>query len=342
MKLVIDRHIPFIQGAFDDVCRVEYLSASDINSQTIEASECLVVRTRTKCNAELLADTGIKMIATATAGYEHIDMDFCDKNGIKTFIARGCNASSVAQYVGSAIAAWVETQRLNQSKLTLGIVGYGFVGKAVELLAKAMGIRVLINDPPLEYNGYNHPFVSLTEIANRCNIITFHTPLTNEGVFATHHLADEFFFRQCKRSPLIINAARGGVVCEKSMITAYRIGQISGFVVDCWEAEPDICSETLNNAFISTPHIAGYSADGKANATKMCIEAVANFFGLTPTKPQVELSPKIRYKVRNEELSHILLQNYDIIYDSDMLKAAPNSFEQLRNNYRQRREIDFL
>ncbi len=342
MKIIIDRHIPFIQGVFDKVCKVEYLPASDINRQTIEQSECLVIRTRTQCNAELLAGTSIRMIATATAGYEHIDIDFCNNNGIKPFIARGCNASSVAQYIGSAIAVWAETKRLNHSKLTLGIVGYGFVGKAVEQLAKALGMTVLINDPPLEDTQYDYPFVSLTEIANRSNIITFHTPLTDKGKFATYHLADEFFFGQCKHNPLIINAARGGVVCEKAMTTALRNGKISGFVVDCWESEPNICSETLNNAFISTPHIAGYSADGKANAAQMCIEAVANFFGLTPTKPQVGLSPKLRYKVRGEELAHVLLQNYDIMHDSNMLKATPKSFEQLRNNYRQRREIDFL
>lgn len=342
MIITIDQHIPFIRGIFDDVCRVQYLPSSQITRQNIRESDCLVVRTRTLCNRDLLHDTAVKMVATATAGYEHIDLDYCQRTGIKTFVARGCNASSVAQYVGAAIAAWADYNGLRLGGSTIGIVGYGFVGREVEKIANRLGMDILLNDPPLERQGLNKPFVCLDTIAEQCDIITFHTPLTAEGEFATLHLADTDFFAKCKRTPLIINAARGGVVCEKSMITAYKERQIGGFVVDCWEEEPNIRTTTLNGAFIATPHIAGYSADGKAMGAQMCVNAIADYFRIVPRQPAMELPPKVCTADRGDYLARLLLKNYDITGDSAMLKATPEKFEYFRNNYRQRRELDIV
>lgn len=342
MRIIIDQHIPFIQGIFDDVCKVQYLPSSQITRQTVREADCLIVRTRTKCNRELLHGTSVKMVATATSGYEHIDLDYCQRTAIRTFVARGCNASSVAQYVGGAIAAWIEQNNLNTSDLTIGVVGYGFVGKAVEHLANCLGIKTLLNDPPLERQGVDRPFDGLDKIAEQCDIITFHTPLNIEGEFATLHLADADFFAKCKRNTLIINASRGGVVCEKTLIEAYRDNKIGGFVVDCWEGEPNISHTTLDMAFVATPHIAGYSADGKAMATQMCVDAVADYFRLTPSKPNIELPPKVRITERGSYLARQLLKNYDIMGDSAILKATPERFEYFRNNYHQRRELDIV
>lgn len=338
MKIVIDRHIPFIEGVFDNICEVEYLHSSDINRDTVRAADCLIVRTRTRCDASLLLGSNVKLIASATAGYEHVDLDFCHRNGIGTFVARGCNASSVAQYVGSALAVWLAANRQIARDVTLGVVGYGYVGKEVEHIAKAMGLRVLLNDPPLEQQGYSQDFKSLRELAEECNVITFHTPLTESGSFATFHLVDSVFFEQCRLKPLIINAARGGVIDEQALMAAYRAGRIDGFVIDCWENEPNISAETLRNALIATPHIAGYSVNGKYNATRMCVEAVSDFFGVPHPKLHLDIPANI-CEARAEALAQELLKNYDIRKDSAALKACPDRFEYRRNNYPKRYEI---
>lgn len=340
MKIVIDRNIPFIEGVFDDVCSVEYLPSAVIDHLSVKEADALIVRTRTRCDKALLLGTNIKMIATATAGYEHIDMDFCRKVGIEVFVARGCNASSVAQYIGSVLAVWTAKKRLDISTLTLGIVGYGFVGKAVEKMANRLGVKVLMNDPPLEQSGVRHDFVSLSDIAEQCDIISFHTSLTNDGKFPTYHLADTAFFERCAKRPLIVNAARGGVVDEQAMTEAYIDGRIGGFAIDCWEGEPNINSHILEEAFIATPHIAGYSADGKANATTMCINAISEYFSLNGLAMQTKLSPKQINMSQGSELLQTLIQNYDIERDSVGLKNNPEKFEYFRNNYPERRELE--
>ena len=340
MKIVIDRNIPFIEGVFDDVCSVEYLPSAVIDHMSVKEVDALIVRTRTRCDKALLLGTNIKMIATATAGYEHIDMDFCRKAGIEVFVARGCNASSVAQYIGSVLAVWTAKKRLDISTLTLGIVGYGFVGKAVENMANKLGVKVLMNDPPLEQSGVRHDFVSLSDIAEQCDIISFHTSLTNDGKFPTYHLANSAFFERCAKRPLIVNAARGGVVDEQAMAEAYRDGRIGGFAIDCWEGEPNIDSHILEEAFIATPHIAGYSADGKANATAMCINAISEYFSLNCLAMQTKLSPKQINMAQGSQLLQTLIKNYDIERDSVGLKNNPEKFEYFRNNYPERRELE--
>jgi len=340
MKIVIDRNIPFIEGVFDGVCSVEYLPSAYIDHLSVKEADALIVRTRTRCDKALLLGTNIKMIATATAGYEHIDMDFCRKAGIEVFVARGCNASSVAQYIGSVLAVWTAKKRLDISTLTLGIVGYGFVGKAVEKMANRLGVKVLVNDPPLEQSGVRHDFVSLSDIAEQCDIISFHTSLTNDGNFPTYHLANTAFFERCAKRPLIVNAARGGIVDERAMAEAYRDGRIGGFAIDCWVGEPDINSHILKEAFIATPHIAGYSADGKANATAMCINAISEYFSLNGLAVQTKLSHKQTNMAKGSQLLRTLIQNYDIERDSINLKNNLDRFEYFRNNYPERRELE--
>ena len=338
MKITIDRHIPFIEGAFENVCEVNYLPSYEVNNQSIKNSDALIVRTRTKCDKNLLMGTKVKFIASATTGDDHIDFDFCTKNGINIFVAKGCNASSVAQYIGSAIGFWLKNKN-NFKNITIGIVGCGFVGKEVKKLADLLGFNILLNDAPLEKIDKSQKYVSLKTIAENADIITFHTPLTFGGEFATYHLANKKFFDNCKHNPLIINTARGGVIDEKALLKAYHNEQISDFILDCWENEPDISLDCLKNTLLATPHIAGYSADGKANATKMCVDAINNFFllGLDDFKINLNAKKKI---LENDSLLQTLLENYDIKNDSDLLKHSPKDFEYFRNHYHERREID--
>ena len=363
-KIIIDANIPYIRGAFDDVAEVEYLVAKDITHDKVMNADALIVRTRTRCNAELLDGTRVKMIATATIGIDHIDTEYCDTHNIQWTNAPGCNAESVAQWVGSALAVWANKHNCSLVGKTIGIVGHGHVGKRVERLAHKLRMKVLLNDPPLALENPDR-YVDLYTIARKCDIITFHTPLTREGKFATYHLADEEFFEiikkrtkqhtpppcgtspktgeEYKSSTLIINAARGGIINENALLS--HLSQLSTFnfqlsniAIDCWDGEPETNSELREKALIATPHIAGYSADGKLNATQQVVQAVAKALNITPNTLEGLLEKKTTDK-EGDALKDELLNNYNILADSDALKAEPQKFEHFRSNYPVRREL---
>lgn len=335
-RILIDDCIPFIRGVLDRVADVRYVPAAGFTPESVAAADALIVRTRTRCDAALLADSSVKFVATATIGFDHIDADFCRQRGIAWTNAAGCNADSVAQYMASALSAWAQRSQCDLRTQTLGVVGVGHVGTAVVRVAKLLGMNVLCNDPLR-----NDPdFVSIDEVAARADVVTFHTPLTQSGTFATYHLAHADFFERCLRKPLIINAARGGVVDERALLAAKQSGCIAAYVLDCWEGEPQIAADVLHSAFIATPHIAGYSADGKANATTMAVQAVSRFFGLGLDDFVVAaLPPKSVCRCTRAELPSRMLAAYDIMIDDARLRCAPASFEQQRSHYPMRREV---
>ena len=347
-RIIIDANIPYIRGAFDDVANVEYLVAKDITHDKAMNADALIVRTRTQCNAALLEGSRVKMIATATIGIDHIDTDYCDTHNIQWTNAPGCNAESVAQWVGSALAVWANKYNCSLVGKTIGIVGHGHVGKRVERLAHKLGMNVLLNDPPLALENPDK-YVDLHTIARECDVITFHTPLTREGEFATYHLADEEFFKTLQENnpnntpSLIINAARGGIINENALLS--HLSQLSTFnfqlsniAIDCWDGEPETNSELRQRALIATPHIAGYSADGKLNATQQVVQAVAIALNITPNTIE-GLSEKKTTDKEGDELKDELLNNYNILADSDALKTEPEKFEHFRSNYPIRREL---
>lgn len=345
-KIIIDANIPYIRGAFDSVAEVEYLVAKEITHEKVIEADALIVRTRTQCNAELLDNSKVKFIATATIGIDHIDTEYCYTHSIKWTNAPGCNAESVAQWVGSALAVWANEHNCSLVGKTIGIVGHGHVGKRVERLAHKLGMKVLLNDPPLAIDNPNK-YVDLHTIASKCDVVTFHTPLTREGKFATHHLADEEFFKTLQENNpnntpfLIINAARGGIINEKTLLKSLltpHSSLLTDIAIDCWEGEPETNDELRNRTLIATPHIAGYSADGKYNASQQVIEAVAKFFGLQPEAID-GLPPKKTTNTTNDELKDELLNNYNILANSNALKAEPEKFEYFRSNYPVRREL---
>jgi erythronate-4-phosphate dehydrogenase len=340
-RIIIDANIPYIRGAFDDVAEVEYLVAKDITHDKAMNADALIVRTRTRCNAALLEGSRVKMIATATIGIDHIDTEYCDTHNIQWTNAPGCNAESVAQWVGSALAVWANEHNCSLVGKTIGIVGHGHVGKRVERLAHKLGMNVLLNDPPLALENPDK-YVDLHTIARECDVITFHTPLTREGKFATYHLADEEFFKTLQENnpnntpSLIINAARGGIINENALLS--HLSQLSNIAIDCWDGEPETNSELRQRALIATPHIAGYSADGKLNATQQVVQAVAIALNITPNTIG-GLSEKKTTDKEGDELKDELLNNYNILADSDALKAEPEKFEYFRSNYPTRREL---
>ncbi len=340
-KIIADKNIPFLKGAFDHVADITYLPAADITSDTVRDADALIVRTRTNCNEQLLNGSHVRHISTATIGMDHIDTDYCNAHGISYANAPGCNANSVAQYIASAVAYWAKTTQTQLSNLTMGIVGYGHVGKAVEKMLKPSGIKIILNDPPLQREEQSDRYVSLETIAEKCDIITLHVPLTHSGIDATYHLIGNEFFMRTKPSALIINAARGGVINETALLYALADRKLGDCIIDCWEGEPTVNRQLLDKALIATPHIAGYSADGKQNATQAVISHITNIFGIIP-EPIQQLDSQTAIETTQEQLPSRWLESYDILRDSELLKAQPMDFESFRSNYPSRREIQIV
>lgn len=338
MKIIIDNKIPYIEEAAQKIAdEVVYAPGKDFTPELIRDADALIIRTRTHCNRELLEGSRVKFIATATIGFDHIDTDYCKQAGIEWTNAPGCNSASVAQYVQSSLLIWKATKGLQLDKLTIGIVGVGNVGSKVAKVAQDFGMRVLLNDLPREEKEGNAGFASLKRIAEECDIITFHVPLYKEGNYKTYHLADEFFFHSLKRKPLIINTSRGEVIETNALLKALNDPSISDAIIDVWEHEPNIDRELLDKVIIGTPHIAGYSADGKANATRMSLDAVCKFFDLKGEYTINAPAPASSIiHARNHE--EAILQMYDPTEDSNRLKSQPEQFETLRGDYPLRRE----
>ena len=348
MKIIIDDKIPYIKGAFEEVADVIYLPGSKTTPDVVKDADAIITRTRTICNEQLLAGSSVKFIATATIGYDHIDTDYCDKNGIKWTNAPGCNSKSVEQYIASVLMVLAEEKDLELDKLCIGVVGVGNVGSKVARFCELLGMKVLLNDPPRERTENSDNFVSLEEIKQEADIITLHVPLNMKGEDATYHLCDNQFFESLSKKVILINSCRGEVVETKAVKNAIKTERISTFVCDCWENEPDIDLELLDMTYIATPHIAGYSKDGKATGTRMTVEAINNFFnlGLDDWKPQnVELpsEPIIRIDgeghTEQDIISKAVLHTYDIRKDNKLFKSMPSDFEKQRGDYPVRREF---
>lgn len=348
ITMVADENIPFLRGALEPFCRVIYLPGDRIRPGDVKMADGLIVRTRTQCNEALLAGSSVKFIATATIGFDHIDTEFCKSAGIRWFHAAGCNSSGVYQYLASALLTLLRQRGWKLPETTIGIVGVGHVGSKIVSLAEVIGMQVLQNDPPREKKEGKGNFVDLQQIADRADIITLHVPLTKEGGDKTLHLAGDGFFRSLKRSPVIINTSRGPVVEEKSLKEHLRSGSVSGAILDVWETEPQPDQELLSMADIGTPHIAGYSTEGKANCTASCVRQTCRFFGFgtgdwhppdlpPPSHPDIRLHPL--HKSLEEILYEAVTTAYDILRDDQKLRENPQSFEQIRNEYPVRREF---
>ena len=330
MKIVVDDKIPYIR---ETICQLAdetvFLSGAAITADDVRDADVLVVRTRTRCNQQLLEGSKVQLVVTATIGYDHIDTQWLQEAGIRWTNCPGCNSGSVAQYVECALLLLEQQKGLSLHESTIGIVGCGHVGSKVKAVAERLGMQVLVCDPLLD----NPSFVSLDEIERRCDVITFHVPLTREGQYATWHMADEDFFHRLSRVPYIINTSRGEVVDNQALLQALQDGRVRDAIIDVWEHEPHPDAALLDKVFIGTPHIAGYSADGKTNADNMVIDAICQHFGLP--HPGIIALPALPSDFK---YTGSPLDLYNPMIDSQKLKADASQFEQLRNNYPLRRE----
>lgn len=348
MKIIIDDKIPYINGAFEEIAEVVYLPGSKTTAEIVKDADAIITRTRTICNEKLLAGSNVKFIATATIGYDHIDTGYCEKAGIKWTNAPGCNSKSVEQYIASSLLYLAKTKNLALENLCIGVVGVGNVGSKVANICRLFGMRVLLNDPPRARKEKSIDFVALKKVMEEADIITLHVPLNMKGKDATFHLCDDQFFSGLNKKPVIINSCRGEVVNTEAIKIALQKGKISEFICDCWENEPDIDLELLNRTFIATPHIAGYSKDGKAKGTSMSVSSISKHFGLgiddwQPKNIEAPVNETIEINgiglSKQEILSKVILSTYDISIDDKLFRNETHNFEKLRGDYPVRREF---
>jgi len=347
MKIVADDKIPYLKGVLEPFAQVSYLPGGKIGQSDVRDADALITRTRTRCSADLLEGSPVRFIASATIGFDHIDTEYCRQHQITWTNAAGCNAGSVNQWVAAALATLARRFQFTLEGKTLGIVGVGHVGSRVESLAQAIGMRLICNDPPRMRAEGAAGFVSLEQVLAEADIITLHVPLSSDRLDRTLRLLDRDRIARMKTGAILLNSSRGEVVDSLALKEALGSGTIR-VALDVWENEPEIDVALLNKVTLATPHIAGYSADGKANGTAMSVQAISRFFGLgldtwypaslpEPHRPILEIDG--RDKTREEVLLDAIQATYDIAADDARLRKSVETFEAQRGNYPVRREF---
>jgi erythronate-4-phosphate dehydrogenase len=367
MRIVTDPNIPFVQEAFGPLGDVRLRPGREITADSVRDADVLLVRSVTPVNAALLDGSRVKFVATATIGFDHIDREYLSQRGIGFASAQGSNANSVGEYLVAAMLELAHRHKFRLRDRTLGVVGIGNVGSRVVRYAEALGMRVLQNDPPREraersvgravpgapsssgrLGEPSLPFVPLERVVAESDIITLHVPLARTGEDATFHLFDKNRLAAWeRRRPILINSSRGAVVDNEALLKAIDGERLGGVVLDVWENEPNISPELLDVVDLGTPHIAGYSFDGKVNGVRMIYEAVCGFFKLSPTwKPTLPPPPipHIEHRVESAEddeeaLREVISRVYDIIADDTALRKDVRRFDKLRAEYPVRREF---
>ena len=341
LKIVADKAIPFLEGVFDPYADMTYLPGDKIGPEDVRDADVLMVRTRTKCNADLLEGSKVKFIATATIGTDHIDFPYCDSKGIVVRNAPGCNAGGVMEYVFSALYGLASRKSISLQGDTIGIIGVGHVGSLIERMGRALGFKILKCDPPRAEAEGSFGFCDLEYLLQNSQIVTLHVPLDE----TTRGMANSEFFSLMQPGAFFINAARGEVVCDDALKAA--IPKLGPVIIDTWNHEPDIDLDLMDKVAIATPHIAGYSYQGKQNGTAAAVRAVAHYFGITERYeffPKTNLpeneAVKLDLKDLNQgEIASVLQYNYPIFTDDFMLRLNPENFDKLRSEYNYRREV---
>jgi len=356
MKIIADENIPFVGAAFQTLGQLTTVAGRQMTAELVREADILLVRSVTPVNQKLLAGSQIKFVGTATIGTDHIDLDYLTQQGIGFSNAAGSNANSVAEYVIAALVAHAVRQRISLKNKVLGVVGVGNIGRRVVRYAEKLGWHVLQNDPPLARQTGEARFVSLDDLMD-ADFITLHVPLTFEGQDKTYHLFDAARLHQMKPDSVLINTSRGPVVETQAAKQILESGYLQTMFLDVWENEPEIDLDLLTQIAIGTPHIAGYSLDGKVNGTKMIYDAACHFFQMSPTWEITAVLPPLdesdlvvipEGKSDEAVLHEIIQQAYSIEQDDANLRkiltlptTQRNSyFDQSRKNYPIRREFN--
>ena len=355
MRIVADESIPFVVECFSTIGEVKAVGSSRITPSAVADADILLVRTVTDVNAELLAGSSVRFVAAATTGFDHIDTDYLQDEGIGFAAAAGSNANSVAEYSIAALLEMGQKYNLGLEGKSIGIIGVGRIGGRVAKKCAALGMKVYLNDPPLQKQTGDAKYLPIEKLCN-CDFITLHTPLTFEGIDRTFHLADERFFDSLKAGCVFLNTSRGGVVDSDALKAAIRAGRLKAVVIDVWENEPNIDTELLEMVDIATPHIAGYSLDGRVAGTIMAYESACKYLGLearfdiepflpAPAVPRLKVNPNDADE--QDALLGAVRKVYDIREDdqrfrqilSEPAEKKPEFFHLLRDNYPVHREF---
>lgn len=355
VHIVVNKHTPYVVQAFEKIGKVTALDTREITKDTVRDADILIVRSETKVNRDLLEGSRVKFVGTVTIGTDHVDEAYLEKNGITFVSAPGSNSNSVSEYITAALLDVAHIHGFMLHEKSIGIIGVGNVGSKVWRKAEALGMRALLNDPPLERQGSSYPLHSLDELMD-ADIVTLHVPLTRTGPDATYHLFDENRIRKLKHGAILFNTSRGAVVETEGLKRTLLDNHLAAAVLDVWEGEPHISPSLLEQVTLGSPHIAGYSLDGKVNALKMNYEAVCRFLSLPidrdinalvpdPTVPEIKMDP-VKLSIE-QALREIVKECYDIRLDDRLLRhlvSVPETergtyFQKLRAEYRTRREF---
>ena len=353
LKIIADENIHLVKEAFSNLGELMMLPTHEIRAENIIDADVLLVRSVTKVGPGLLAGSNVQFVATASIGFDHVDLEYLKNEGIGFASAPGSNANSVAEYLLSAICVLSERRRFQVSEKTVGIIGCGHVGSKVRGKLQALGVSCLVNDPALKEQTSDSRLVEMEEILST-DIITLHLPLERKGRYPTHHMVDEIFLARMKKGSILINTARGAVIDEGALLKALDHGSIS-VVLDVWQNEPQIDSSLLAKVELGTPHIAGYSYDGKIKGTEMIYQSTCRFFGLVPTWTadaylDADSARTLRYSESMSETEFTkkaVLSAYDVRKDDTALRRIlqvpryqrGDFFESLRKRYPIRREF---
>jgi erythronate-4-phosphate dehydrogenase len=355
VKIVADENIPFVEKCFSSIGDVTLAGGRDITGELVKDADVLLVRSITKVGVDLLGAAAVRFAGTATIGTDHIDQKYLEDNGVGFASAPGSNSISVAEYVVAAMLALGKKHKFVLEGKSIGVVGVGNVGSKVAKKAAALGMKVFLNDPPLQRQTSDAKYLPLDELCG-CDFITMHTPLTFEGIDKSFHLADSGFFSKLKSDAFFINTSRGGVVDTDAIKNAIASKKIAGAVLDVWENEPNIDTELLLAVDLSTPHIAGYSYDGKVGGMIMIYQAACRYFGIEPVcriedflpeaeVPVIEIDPASadEQTIIHDTVQQVYVINRDDFNTREILIVPEDQrgqwFDDLRKNYPVRREF---
>lgn len=355
MKIVADVNIPFVEECFSSLGDVVVMGGRDMTPEAVADADALLVRSITRVDERLLAGSSVKFVGTATIGFDHVDREYLHAQHIGFASAPGSNANSAAEYIIAALLEIAQRHAIRLEGQSIGVIGVGNVGGRVAAKCEALGMHVRRNDPPLQRRTGNPQYVPIEALFD-CDFITIHTPLTREGQDPTYHLADERFFSWLKQGAVFLNASRGAVVDSSALARAIASQRLKAVVLDVWESEPNIDVGLLEAVDLGTPHIAGYSLDGKIAGLIMIYQAVCDHFGFPvqrrtedflpePAVPLIELTPEVGSD--QEAIALAARTVYDIAADDRDLRQIVNEppeargrfFDALRKNYPVRREF---
>ncbi|PHM49871.1 4-phosphoerythronate dehydrogenase PdxB [Xenorhabdus miraniensis] len=352
MKILVDENMPYAEQLFQQLGEVQAIPGRPVPEGVLEHADAFMVRSVTKVNESLLQGSSVKFVGTATAGMDHVDQQWLVQAGIGFSAAPGCNAIAVVEYVFSALMLLAEQDQFQLKDKTVGIIGVGNVGGRLADRLTALGVKTLLCDPPRADRGDEGEFWPLEKLVKEADILTFHTPLNQSGPYQTYHLADEKLLSALPDNRILINASRGEVVDNQALLSVLQNGKKLRVVLDVWEPEPNLSLPLLELVDIGTPHIAGYTLEGKARGTTQVFEAYCGFLGQprktelsellsTPDFSQITLQGEVTQSIL-KCLIHLV---YDVRRDDAPLRQVAGqegAFDQLRKHYPERREWSSL